>query len=180
MLMNMNWKSVKGYEDLYEISDTGLVRRKDGWVNNNGTMVFRKTHLMKTPLNYYGYPQVNLTKDGKRKVYTVHTLVAQAFIPNPDNKLCIDHINCNRSDNRVENLRWVTHKENSNNPITKPRMGKYWNKKIVLKDVEGNTTIFNSIKDAVNKTKLSRNTVYRSLIGEIICKGKIRFEYGAA
>ena len=55
----------------------------------------------------------------KGKKYRVHRLVAEVYLPNHDNKPCIDHINTNRSDNRVENLRWCTHLENSNNPLTK-------------------------------------------------------------
>lgn len=54
----------------------------------------------------------------------VHRIVAQAFIPNPEDKPEIDHIDCNPSNNCVENLRWCTHKENQNNPLTIARIGK--------------------------------------------------------
>ena len=61
-----------------------------------------------------GYMRVCLYKDGKVKKFYVHRLLAIAFIPNPENKPCIDHINGIRDDNRLENLRWVTYKENAN------------------------------------------------------------------
>ena len=65
-----------------------------------------------------GYIYVGLMKDGVRFHFKVHRLVAEAFIPNPENKPCVDHIDTNKSNNTVSNLRWCTIKENMNNPIT--------------------------------------------------------------
>ena len=108
------WKDVKNYEGLYEVSNLGRVKS----LNYNRT---RKEKILKSGY-VCGYCKVVLWKYGKKKMYTVHRLVAEHFIPNPDNKPCIDHIDGNRSNNRVENLRWCTYKENSNNPITLQRM----------------------------------------------------------
>ena len=98
------WKDIEGYE-VYQVSNLGNVRR---------------VKLLKqySDERRGGYFFVSLCKDGKVKTARVHQLVANAFIPNPENKPCIDHINTDRKDNRVENLRWCTHKENSNNPLT--------------------------------------------------------------
>ena len=62
-----------------------------------------------------GYQRVYLRDEetGKRKDYYVHRLIAETFIPNPENKRCVNHINCNRSDNSVENLEWATSAENN-------------------------------------------------------------------
>ena len=62
-----------------------------------------------------GYLQVNLCKDKKSKTHKIHRLVGIHYIPNPENKICLDHINRDKKDNRVENLRWVTHSENQKN-----------------------------------------------------------------
>ena len=70
----------------------------------------------------YGYRRVILYNKGYNKSLFVHRIVALAFIPNNDNKPCIDHINTKRDDNRVENLRWCTIKENTNNILTKKHL----------------------------------------------------------
>ena len=108
------WKPIKDYEGLYEVSNLGRVK----------SLNYRKTGKEKILKNIEcnnGYLKVGLIKFGKCKMCSIHRLVAEAFIPNPEDKPCIDHINTIKNDNRVENLRWVTHKENNNNPLTKKK-----------------------------------------------------------
>lgn len=108
------WKNIQGYENLYQISSNGRVKSLGNGNSNNS-----KERILKQGKNKYGYCVVKLCNEGKLKSFLVHRLVAQAFIPNVDNKPQIDHINTDRTDNRVENLRWVTNQENCNNPISK-------------------------------------------------------------
>ena len=83
----------------------------DGRVQNKKT----KRYLSASSDNCRGYLRVSLYKDGNIETHKIHRLVAEHYIPNPDNKRCVDHINRDRSDNRVENLRWATHSENGQN-----------------------------------------------------------------
>lgn len=69
-------------------------------------------------INRHGYCMVNLSNNNKNKMLQVHRIVAIAFIPNPNKYPCVDHINTDKTDNSVKNLRWVTHKMNSNNKLT--------------------------------------------------------------
>ncbi len=68
---------------------------------------------MKYSLNRDGYPHVSICHNGKRKSEKIHRIVAELFIPNPDKKPCVNHINGDKTDNRVENLEWVTYSENN-------------------------------------------------------------------
>jgi len=98
------WRKIEGHEG-YEVSNIGNIRSfKHG-----------KIRIRKLVLDSKGYYQVNLSINGKCKLQLVHRLLAIAFIPNPDNKPCIDHINRIRTDNRIENLRWATMEENMSN-----------------------------------------------------------------
>lgn len=112
----IEWRPVVGWEGLYEVSNTGLVRSLTG---KKG-----KEHIMRPSVTRHGYCSLVLRHKGKKQYITVHILVAKAFIPNPENKPQIDHINTIRTDNRVENLRWCTNKENHANPITAERYRK--------------------------------------------------------
>lgn len=116
------WKDIKGYEGLYKCSNFGRVISTK---QKNGV----RDYLIGS-MNDKGYCVVSLNKDGVLKTFAVHRLVAEHFIPNPENKPEIDHIDTNPSNNRVSNLRWVTHEENMNNPTTKINRKKDWKEKM--------------------------------------------------
>tara|TARA_R110001599_G_C11964616_1_gene633216 strand:- start:202 stop:663 length:462 start_codon:yes stop_codon:yes gene_type:complete len=85
-------------------------------IYEDGRVFSKKTNIfLKHSLGINGYFNVSLSKDGKRKTKNIHRLIALHYIPNPENKLCIDHIDRNRQNNDICNLRWVTHTENNNN-----------------------------------------------------------------
>jgi hypothetical protein len=93
------WKSVIGYEGLYEVSSEGQVR------NSSGKVLSPYKHKGK-------WLKVSLWNGTSKKNYPVHRLVALAFIPNPSSKLEVNHISLQKEDNRVSNLEWVTGIEN--------------------------------------------------------------------
>ena len=98
-LKNEKWKDIEGYDGMYQVSDLGRVRSK-----NSG-----EWKVMSTSKNNSGYLMVQLSKDGKKKHFLVHRLVASAFIPNSDeSKTQINHKNEIKSDNRVSNLEYCT------------------------------------------------------------------------
>lgn len=101
------WKDIEEHEG-YQISSFGRVKNKKGKILNPCD-------------NGKGYLTVCLWKGNTYKHKYIHRLVAEAFLPNHENKPCIDHINTIRTDNRVENLRWCTYSENLMNPITNKR-----------------------------------------------------------
>ena len=118
------WKDIKGYENLYQVSNLGRVRSLDRITvsgRGNGDRLIKGRILVGGVANKYHF--VCLTQlDGTKKNFYRHRLVAEAFIPNPDNKPCVDHIDGNPNNNVLDNLRWVTASENQNNPITLERM----------------------------------------------------------
>lgn len=110
--------------------------------------------------NEENYLRVNLRKKGRMKTCRIHRLVAEAFIPNDKNLPCIDHINTIRTDNRVCNLRWCTHKENSNNEITKKHYSESSKKRIVSEETK------KKIRKALNKAVIciETNQVFSSTL----------------
>lgn len=99
---------------------TNIGNRRKYMVSSFGRVIGAQGKILK-PRLINGYPIINYWSEGKIKSVLVHRLVAETFIPNLDDKPQVDHINTIRTDNRVENLRWVTCKENHNNPISLKR-----------------------------------------------------------
>jgi hypothetical protein len=104
------WKDVIGYEGLYQVSNFGNVK-------SLGNEFSRKERLLKLSFQSKGYLTVVLQKDTKRKMVLVHRLVAEHFIPNINNKPQVNHINGIKTDNRLENIEWVSHRENLDHAI---------------------------------------------------------------
>lgn len=116
------WKDVVGYEGTYQVSNLGRVRSLDRWIiSRNGVRRFFKGIVMKPQTDKDGYSVVNFHTTKGSHLLKIHRLVASAFIPNKDNKPCIDHIDGVRNNNRVDNLRWCTYVENNNYERTKER-----------------------------------------------------------
>lgn len=111
--MEEEWRDVVGYEGLYQVSNLGRVRRMSAsFTDTKGRLRHFVGRVLRPQKLRHGYVYVNLWKDNVRKGCTIHRLVAIAFIPNPDNKPQVNHIDGDRANNKVENLEWTTNSEN--------------------------------------------------------------------
>lgn len=162
------WKVIESYP-MYEVSNFGKVRK------------ISSGRVLKQCLDSKGYPSVNVNDGKKVTLKVVHRLVAIAFLPNPENKTCIDHIDTDRTNNKVvfkkdgsidyveTNLRWVTPKENSNNPNSLRKLRNAQNnedkkrKRIVTRLANGGKT---SPKEVFSYTKEGRFVMKFSSITE--------------
>lgn len=161
--MNEIWKDIKGFEGYYQISNLGRVKSLSRLSVQNHLLPEK---ILKTCTAQGGYLEVFLYIDGKRYHKKPHKLVADAFIPNPDNLPEVDHINTDKNNNCVDNLRWCTHIGNYENPLTRQklseiRIGQKWKpsqyeskciKIHVLKD-EQIVHTFNSYTELTNKSE---------------------------
>lgn len=160
------WKDIPGYEGLYQASNLGRIRSLAHVVeyvkHYDDRDVVSKHHFKGKILSQNkssGYLSCIFSVDGKAVYPLVHRLVASAFIPNPDNKPEVDHIDGDTTNNCVENLRWVTSKENTANSISK---GEHTSqnpyKKKAIRDVDTGE-VFESMLDAEKRYKIPRGRI---------------------
>lgn len=166
----MEWRQIKGYEGLYEISEKGDVRRL--------CRKFKNGKLLKPQLDSDGYLRICLSKDNKKKTYIVHRLVAEAFIPNPMGHPVINHIDEVKTNNDFRNLEWCTVKYNTayNDGIERRAVKR---RIPIIAHKDGETRIFASIKEASEELDVNRTNIIgclKNAYGRKTCKG-ITFEY---
>ena len=132
------WNDIKNFEGLYQISTDGNAQSVDREVKTGKGIRHYKGRLLKPNIGTNGYYYVILSKNGKQKTAYVHKLVAEAFLENPDNLSDVDHINENKLDNRIENLRYLSHFDNaSKSNKGKNRYDKHLEKNPKAKNVVG-------------------------------------------
>lgn len=174
------WKDIEGYEGIYQVSDSGIVRSmKRTYYDSNGFLHNIKSRILKPATNKYGYLQVGLSLNCKINSYTIHTLVAKAFIPNPENKPTVNHVDGNKLNNNKTNLEWATKSEQAIHSLktglrTMPNawIGKFGSKhgaskKVIQYRLNGELIKeYDSIIEAANE-----NNINPTLISGV-CKGK--------
>lgn len=155
------WKPIKGYEGVYEVSNFGRIKSLEREIYRGKDYAKRvqKEKILKQVVNKDSYHRVSLNKNSKSKMFAVSRLVAEAFIPNPENKPEVNHIDANRFNNKVENLEWVTAEENLNHArenglLNKMQGEKSWCSKLKESDVKEIRRLHASGKH--NQKELSR------------------------
>ena len=172
------WKEIPGYNGLLLVSNySRIMKLPRHWSPKKAIL---------TQINYgRGYLAVSISINRRQIKLFVHRLVASAFVNNEENKRFVDHIDTNKLNNIYTNLRWVTHKENINNPLTIVHMGRpkqkaYENnlctrkhdkriKKVAKYNVNGDLVcVYNSLTEAAKDNKLAMSSISNAAHGKII------------
>lgn len=128
------WKDIPEYEGFYQASNLGRIRSLDRettqWNRFKNVKAIYKGKILSFELTTRGYLKCSLSKNGKQKTVLVHRIIAKTFLKDFDEKLTVDHIDCNKINNHIDNLRMVTLKENiqlsyKNNLHKFKRIGEY-------------------------------------------------------
>lgn len=160
------WKDIKEYEGIYQVSNLGRIKRVE------------TDRILKGMKDTIGYLRVDLYKNHTASKKLIHRLVAQAFIPNPENKLQVNHIDEDKTNNMVSNLEWMTAKENSNYGTRTERMAKTRSIPIMATNLTtGESTEFYSGKECARQLGLDNSNIAKVLKGRLTQTGGFTFKY---
>lgn len=184
------WKNIKGYEDRYQISNLGSVKSLTRNAKHNckkGTILL-KGKILKDWKTNNRYKMVVLVKPGTRKYFLVHRLLAQAFIPNLENKRCVHHKDDDKTNNIINNLEWLTHAENNKHAYQSGLRISAWlgkfgkdhhSSKVVLQYTKNGKFVnkFYGAADASRKTGILKQGIYHVLKGKRKTAGDYLWRY---
>ena len=163
------WKDVVGYEGLYQVSNYGRLKsltRRCRIPSNKFISVPCERILVSDIIN--GYCKIHICKNGKAHKTSIHRLEMLAFVPNVDNKPCIDHIDGNRENNCLYNLRWCTVKENMNNVVTTKKISLNRKGKTMAQKTKNKIARTNIGKTMGSENGKSKPVVQLNQKGEIV------------
>lgn len=166
------WKDIKGYEGLYQVSNTGKVKSLERKVKHwQGGYLTKKEIVLKSSISK-GYLVISLYKNGIQIRKYIHRLVAEAFIPNPDNLPQINHIDENKMNNCVENLEWCTAEFNVNYGTRNKRVAicmtnNVRSKPVIQYDLNGNFIMeYPSTREVERQTGYNQSNIVKCCLGE--------------
>ena len=150
------YKSVPNYEGYYEISNYGQVRGVERIISTPHQQRKLKSMVLKQRINRYGYLIIDLSKSSVSKTFEVHRLIALTFLPQKEGRNCVNHMDADKLNNNVENLEWVTYKENVHHAIN---LNLYSICKMVINECTGK--LYHSISEASRNENLSYSKLKR-------------------
>ena len=162
------WRPVRDYEGLYEVSNLGQVRSLDRWINNR----YIQGCILR-PWNAHGYNLVMLCKDALRKRASIHRLVAEAFIPNPDNLPEVNHKDECKTNNHVENLEWCDREYNQEYGTARERSTLEQRKQVEQLTLDGrHVAYFSGLRIVSRELQMDSSLIAK------VCRGQKKTAYG--
>ena len=170
--MKEEWRTIKNTDGKYSVSNLGNVKRNEHYTivsptstHTNGAKLFYKERKLNPYLNKDGYRIVKLhLEEGNIRTVSVHRLVAENFIPNPNNYPQINHIDENRINNNVDNLEWCTATHNANHGTRKEKLRKISGIRVAQYDLQGNLLkIWENPNDIEKELGIKKGSIQKAI-----------------